>query len=100
MIRQLSATTNEPNQVDLYKNTLKAICTLLSSDSDFYIRQIIDEDILDRLHAIILTERPDEIKEALWGLSNIACHDDRMANILVQDDIFDSILSLLKSTKI
>ena len=53
-MKQLSATLNNPSQHDLYYNTLKAICNILSSDSDLYIRQAFDCNVLDRLHAVIL----------------------------------------------
>lgn len=64
------------------------------------MRQAIEGEILDRLHAVILQEKIAEMKEACWTLSNIACHDDLMANHLVQDEVFLTVAGLLNSNNI
>lgn len=64
------------------------------------MRQAIEENILDRLHAVILTEKIADMKEACWTLSNIACHDDLMANHLIQDEVFTTVANLLNSNSI
>ena len=45
----------------------------MSTDSDLYLRQALDCNILDRLHGVILTNQKKDIKEVLWALSNIVC---------------------------
>lgn len=36
----------------------------------------------------------------IWGISNIAAHDQRTAAILVADEIFQTVAQLLKSSSI
>ena len=47
-----------------------------------------------------MNENPSEVAEALWALSNLAAHDDLIANVLIQDDVFETVTNLLRSTKI
>ena len=58
---------------------------MLAIDSSEYLNMALNNDILDRLHAVILTERAAEIKEAVWALGNIAGQSSQAATILSQD---------------
>ena len=84
----------------MYISTLKVISNVCACESDLYMRQAIDGEVLDRLHAVILQEKIAEIREVCWTLANIACHDDLMANHLVQDEVFVTVVGLLNSNNI
>ena len=45
---------------------------MLAVDSTAYLNMALNNDIMGRLHAVILTERAEDIKEAVWALGNIA----------------------------
>lgn len=100
MAKKLSALTVDQNRPqDLFHSTLHAISNIFQGEGDLYLRQALDDcDMLSRLHAVILLEQPKEIRECMFALSNIAAHSDQTALLLIQDDIFATVVQLMNST--
>lgn len=102
MAKRLSALVVDQNRpYALYHATLQAIANIFTCEGDLYLRQALDDcDILNRLHAVVLLKDPQEIKECLFALGNIAAHSDKTSLVLVQDEIFTTVVQLMSSTNI
>lgn len=100
LTRCLSDTINSPNQVDLYKQTLSTICSVMSSENDDLATQLIDDAIFERLHAVVLTSQFEEVKQAMWALSNLAVHSADFARMICEDEIVETIATLLNSKEL
>ena len=76
------------------------MCNILAGESDFYIEQAIDNDILERFDGVLRQMQPDDMAQVVWGISNIATHNQQTAKILVADEIFLTVAQLLKSSSV
>ena len=72
LMRLLTESINQPAKTDLFQQSFKAVNNVLAIDSNAYLQMALNNDILDRLHAVIITEQANDIKEAVWALSNMA----------------------------
>ena len=58
---------------------------------------MINEGVIGRLHADLNLSNQEMVTEALWATSNLAADLPNVCKTLVQNEIFDRILSLAKS---
>ena len=62
------------------------------------IQKLIDYNILDKLKKILLNEtKPYIIKNVSWILSNIACENKKMVEILVNNDLIPILVNTFNS---
>lgn len=101
LTQALTETINSSTHEELYQLTLLVLCNVMATENDDLICQLIDCDILNRLHAVVVKGKVQEAKEAMWAFSNLAMHSPEVARILAsQDDIMKTIAQMINSSNI
>ena len=62
--------------------------------------QAVDENVIERFHSVILQNDTEQIVEVMWALGNLACEGPEFAKILLEDEIFSTLTTMLNSNNV
>ena len=69
---------------------IRILSNLLVSNNDQIMFQCLSNGILDIYNKILGMDNSFLKQEAQWGLSNIACHNEQVADHFMKHDVFKS----------
>ena len=67
----------------------------MSSESEKYLMMAVDEDVLERFHAVILQKDIAPIVETLWALGNIAGDGPHMRDFVINNGVVGPLIALV-----